>query len=301
MARDSRRADPRRVVAVNGGDGGDGGGGGDGDGGATVKCKLELILLTLLLTIIIPATYAENQVVYHRMSISLYLFHVSFFLERSTGREGTDKKTLKLLLVKHFLKSMVCTIYHINAEWFFYKHNVATIRRSIFDSVNCPTGRSMRCNPAEYCYRDCINSMNRSLVEHRASSPPTTANKAFLAAGGHGDFSPFLKFVNPCRNYRFTHLLLDSFQVGQRLSNFIQANKIIVLYNNTLKCEYYFEIRVICWVIRGYSKHDWLNDDKAVIRRQCSAYKATTFPFSVRSPASLSLSTRRDCIVLRVS
>ncbi|XP_011065358.1 PREDICTED: uncharacterized protein LOC105152646 [Acromyrmex echinatior] len=54
MARDSRRADPRRVVAVNGG-------GGGGDGGATVRCKLELILLTLLLTIIIPTAYAESQ------------------------------------------------------------------------------------------------------------------------------------------------------------------------------------------------------------------------------------------------
>jgi len=54
MARDSRRADPRRVVAVNGG-------GGGGDGGATVRCKLELILLTLLLTIIIPPAYAESQ------------------------------------------------------------------------------------------------------------------------------------------------------------------------------------------------------------------------------------------------
>ncbi|KYM88908.1 hypothetical protein ALC53_02674 [Atta colombica] len=132
MARDSRRADPRRVVAVNGG-------GGGGDGGATVRCKLELILLTLLLTIIIPPAYAESQVWTH-VQVSLELVIFSFFSECSTSREGTDKKTLKLLLeIKHFVKSIVCTIgYHINADWFFEYPNVTTTRRSILDLVNRP-------------------------------------------------------------------------------------------------------------------------------------------------------------------
>jgi len=50
MARDSRRADPRRVVAVDS----------DGSSGdATVRCKLVLILLTL--AIIVPVAYAESQ------------------------------------------------------------------------------------------------------------------------------------------------------------------------------------------------------------------------------------------------
>lgn len=57
MARDSRRADPRRVVAVDSGCGGGGGGG----GGATARRKLLLVLLTLLLAIVIPVAYAESQ------------------------------------------------------------------------------------------------------------------------------------------------------------------------------------------------------------------------------------------------
>ncbi|XP_032680075.1 uncharacterized protein LOC116848283 [Odontomachus brunneus] len=60
MARDSRRADSRRV-----GGGGGGGGGGGRDGGVvrslTVRCKLLLVLAVLLLTIIVPATHAESQ------------------------------------------------------------------------------------------------------------------------------------------------------------------------------------------------------------------------------------------------
>lgn len=61
MARDSRRADPRRVVAVDSGGSGAGGGGGGGGGGSTARCKLVLVLSTLLLAIIIPAAYAESQ------------------------------------------------------------------------------------------------------------------------------------------------------------------------------------------------------------------------------------------------
>ncbi|EGI58716.1 hypothetical protein G5I_13180 [Acromyrmex echinatior] len=523
MARDSRRADPRRVVAVNGG-------GGGGDGGATVRCKLELILLTLLLTIIIPTAYAESQVWTH-VQVSLELVIFSFFSECSTSREGTDKKTLKLLEVRHFVKSIVCTIYHINAEWFFEYPDVATIRRSILDLVNRPmvTGRSMRCNPDEYCYHDCISAddigrwhnsvdtrdvsvanypnytlhhysgLSAFLISFRekstASSPPTTANKAFLAAGGHDDatmhrdhskkayvkamgndavhlrvmyvlgvrrsaldidlyniknnvkfiinmakvnmpsvekyvekhmspyrtcplvlvlicartfnvsydkwsallhpfatvtsrvrhlkmdsrdsavksrqkgtnvsksvvrsqmdaisftplsrtfvktfmnsprlsqvlefiiyllpkngtrrliilehakqtylkirlatrsdecsfshFSPFLKHTLLTHvEIIVTHLPLDSFQVGF-YRHFIQASKIINLFHLTLPIVTIPTFIIDNIILRIFEElHDWLNDDKVIIRRQYSAYKATTFPFTVRSPASLSL------------
>lgn len=56
MARDSRRADSRRVVAV----------GNSSGGGATVRCKLVLVFLVLLLAIIVPAAYAEHQGESHR-------------------------------------------------------------------------------------------------------------------------------------------------------------------------------------------------------------------------------------------
>ncbi|KYN39502.1 hypothetical protein ALC56_05995, partial [Trachymyrmex septentrionalis] len=424
--------------------------------------------------------------VWTHVQVSLELVIFSFFSECSTSREGTDKKTLKLLLeVRHFVKSIACTIYHINAEWFFERPDVATTRRSIFDLVNRPmvTGRSMRCNLDEYCYRDCIHYSGlstflisfRDLEEHRSSSPPTTANKAFLAAGGRGDatmhrdrskkayvkamgndaahlrvmyvlrvrrnidlyniknnvkfiiniakvnmpnvekhverymrflidtpvvscplvlvlicartfnasydkwsvllrpnsatvtsrdrhlkmdsrdfavksrqkgtnvskfvvrsqmdaisFTPlsrtFMKtFANsprlsqPPKNgtrrliinlehakqtyleiqlakHRLlihvkiivTHLSLDSFQVGQRFSDYSSAvhNDFLKLVKNVSE----FSLNKIRLTIFG-ELHDWLNDDKVIIRRQYSAYKATTFPFSVHSPASLSLSS----------
>lgn len=66
MARDSRRADSRRVVAVD--DGCVSGGGGGGVVGdipvATVRRKLPVLVLlslTLLLAIVVPAAYAESH------------------------------------------------------------------------------------------------------------------------------------------------------------------------------------------------------------------------------------------------
>ncbi|KYN19794.1 hypothetical protein ALC57_07839 [Trachymyrmex cornetzi] len=308
--------------------------------------------------------------------------------------------------------------------------DVATIRRFILDLVNCPmvTGRSMRCNPDEYCYRDCIHYSGLSaffisfrVEKSTASSPPMTANKAFLAAGGHGDatmhrdrskkayvkavgndavhlrvmyvlrrsaldidlynikknvkkvkfiinmakvnmssvkkhvekheyelqmdaisFTPlsrtFVKtFVNSLRlsqlpkngtkrliinpehakqtyleirlaKHRLlthveiivTHLPLDSFQVGQRFSGYSSAN----LFHLTLSIVTIPTFIIDNIILIFEELHDWLNDDKAIIRRQCSAYKATTFPFSVRSPASLSLSgacraTALYCVCIR--
>lgn len=85
MARDSRRADSRRVVAV----------GSSSGGGATVRCKLVLVFLVLLLAIIVPAAYAENQGESHHDFLFPRVACISYYVDvinfvRHAWRDAAD-------------------------------------------------------------------------------------------------------------------------------------------------------------------------------------------------------------------